>query len=214
AAAPHQLPYLAILGVPLAAGIAGAVRRSGPQGSWLTGLVIMTALWSGGNRAVDAVGALGRLHAAVDTPRGVDEALARAKSGDVVWLVAPALQADDDKTDTSAVLWRIPPWNRMPRAQRVPFEYADWRYGQPRTVRGVDIHTSTELHAAAFDHVALASLEQGASIWVVLYDHGPATGLQARVVRTLRPYSATQDAMPTSLGLGDDHIWHVTGLAR
>jgi hypothetical protein len=213
AAAPHQLPYLALLGVPVAAGVGEAVRRVGRAGPALAGLVVVAALGAGGVQARDAGVGLRTLAAAQDVPRGVDRALAGAQPGDVVWLVAPALQADDDKTDTSAVLWRVPPWTWMPRARRVPFEYRDWRYGQPRTAGGVDLHTSTELHAGAFDHVALAALDAGAAVWVVLYDHAPATGLDARVGRTLRAYTHEQARVPTQHGLGDDLVWHITGRA-
>jgi hypothetical protein len=213
AAAPHQLPYLAILGVPLAAGVAGAVARAGGGGPGVAVLVAVVALGLGGKGAHDAFGAVSALLAAQAEPRGVDRALAQAAPGDVVWLVAPALQADDDKSDTSAVLWRIPPWTPMPRAMRVPFEYRDWRYGQPRTVAGVDLHTSTELDAAAFDHVAVSALGAGADVWVVLYDHAPATGLEDRLARALRPYARTHVALPTHGGLGDDHVWHLSGRA-
>lgn len=211
AAAPHQLPYLAILGVPVAAGVAGAIERAGRAGPGLAGLVALVALGVGGQAAVTEARAVSALAAAQRAPRGVDSALAGAVPGDVLWLVAPALQADDDKSDSSAILWRFPPWRAMPRAARVPFEYRDWRYGQPRTVGGVDLHTTTELDPAAFDHVALSTLASGGSVWVVLYDHAPATGLEDRLTRTLRPYARTHAAVPTRGGLGDDQVWHVTG---
>ena len=76
----------------------------------------------------------------------------------------------------------------MPITRPVDFEYKDYRYGQPRRIDGIDVHTSTELESAPFDHVARAALDRGQRVWLVLYDHGPASGLEARVRRVLSPY--------------------------
>lgn len=213
AAAPHQLPYLAILGVPLSAGLPAGLRRVGRAGRVMSFLAVGGMLAMAGLEGRDSARGVSGLVAAQSERRGVDLVLEAAVPGDVVWLVAPALQADDDKSDTSPILWRIPPWTWMPRARRVPFEYRDWRYGQPRSVDGRALHTSTELHEGAFDHVALQALGTGGSVWVVLYDHAPATGLDGRVERTLRPYSSTVTRLPTRSGLGDDLVWHITGRA-
>jgi hypothetical protein len=148
-----------------------------------------------------------------DPPRAVDEVLAASEPGDVVWLVAPALQPDDDKTATSKVLSHMTPWTPMPMDARVDFEYRDWRYGQPRRWRGRTVHTSTELYAGPFDHVAAEALDRGATIWVVLYEHGPATGLDQRVERVLQPYAAAGSIWPVEQGLGDDLLWQVLGRA-
>ena len=101
----------------------------------------------------------------------------------------------------------------MPMDQRVAFEYRDWRYGQPRRWRGRTVHTSTELYAAPFDQVAAEALSRGASIWVVLYEHGPATGLDVRVEQVLQPYETTESVWPVDQGLGDDRLWRVSGRA-
>jgi hypothetical protein len=127
-------------------------------------------------------------------------------------LVAPALQPDDDKTDTSAVMWRISPLERMPIARPIPFEYTDYRFGHPRDWRGRVIHTSTELDEQAFDAVAAARLEAGGAVWVVLYDHAPAHGLKARVERAMRPYVSETRAVGTDDGLGTDWLFVVEGL--
>lgn len=206
AAAGHQLPYLLFFG-PLGAVAVG--QASQRWRSVAVGVGVVCAV-----RAALLLPSVGEAAGVLrDPPRAIDQAVAQSAPGDLLWLVAPALQPDDDKSATSPVLWRISPWARMPLDQRVPFEVRDWRYGQPRAWRGRTVHTSTELYPAPFDHVAAEALDRGASIWVVLYEHGPATGLDDRVERVLRPYAATPSVWPVENGLGDDILWVVTGRA-
>jgi hypothetical protein len=213
AAAPHQLPYLALLEVPLAVGLGTWVARAGRSRwmAWVAGGVLVLLLSA---RAVtESARDLAALYSDQTTERGIDRVLSAAAPGDTVWLVAPALQADDDKAATSAVLWRIRPWSPMPMARPVAFDFQDWRYGQPRTWRGLTVHTSTELAEAPFDHIAVAALDAGARVWVVLYEHGPAAGLEDRVTRALRPYTTTRQPVSVSSGLGDDLVWRLDGVA-
>jgi len=208
AAAPHQRPYLLLLAPPLALGVGQVARLGRLAGGGV-------ALLCAGLAVVAATDNL-RLHidlrAQQSAPRAIDRALEGSAPGDVLWLVSPALQADDDKTATSAVLWRLGPAAWLPIAQPVDFEYRDWRYGQPRAWRGRTVHTSTELYAGPFDHAVGPAVAAGRRVWVVLYDHGPATGLDARVARLLRPYAVTEQRLPTEHGLGDDHLFVVSGL--
>ena len=71
------------------------------------------------------------------------------------------------------------------------------------------VHTSTELDAAAFDQIAAHRFSEGGQLWVVLYDHAPASGLQARVERALRPYARTAWDVGTDEGLGVDWLVRV-----
>ena len=204
AAAGHQLPYLLFFGPLAAVGVGQAAERWRGL-AWGVGAACVV-------RGALLLPQLTEVRSLVaDPPRAVDQVLSSAAEGDVVWLVAPALQPDDDKTATSPVLARLGPWTSMPMDPRVPFEYRDWRYGQPRRWRGRTVHTSTELYAAPFDQVAAEALGRGASLWVVLYEHGPATGLDLRVERVLQPYTTTQTVWPVEQGLGDDRLWQVTG---
>ncbi len=204
AAAGHQLPYLLFFGPVAAVGVGQAVER------WRSAAVLVGAACA--VRGALLLPQLAEVRSVVsDPPRAVDAALVESKEGDIVWLVAPALQPDDDKSATSPVLSRVGPWTAMPMDQRVSFEYRDWRYGQPRRWRGRTVHTSTELYAAPFDHVAAEALAREASVWVVLYEHGPATGLDLRVERVLQPYATTHSVWSVDQGLGDDHLWQVTG---
>ena len=100
----------------------------------------------------------------------------------------------------------------MKLARPVPFEYKDYRYGQPRIWNEKTIHTSTELDAAAFDHVAEATFKKGRRIWLVMYDHSPATGLMERIERTLQPYKSTWTTVGEDRGLGPDKLAIVEGL--
>jgi hypothetical protein len=146
------------------------------------------------------------------TERGIDFAIANAQVGDTVWLVSPALEADDDKTAMSSVLWRLRPWLAMPIGRPVDFEYKDYRYGQPREWNGLMVHSSTELDAAAFDHVARSRFGTGGRMWVVLYDYTPATGLTERLERVLQPYDATWHSVGVDRGLGVDQVSVLGGL--
>jgi len=148
----------------------------------------------------------------LSTERSVDLAIANAEEGDTIWLVSPALQTDDDKTATGEVMWRFRPWHTMAIARPVSFEYKDYRYGQPRSWNQVTLHSSTELDEAAFDHVATASIERGATVWLVLYDHGPATGLDKRILRTLEPYEYSWQWVGADRGLGVDGLARIEGV--
>jgi hypothetical protein len=206
AAAAHQRPYLGLVAPVAAVAIGVAVQRR----PWMMAVVAVLCTVRGARFAADDVARFRTIIADLATVRGVDVALEGAAPGDTVWLVSPALQTDDDKTASSSVLWRLRPWQAMPIAGNRAFEYKDYRYGQPRQVAGVNIHTSTELYAAPFDHIASQASEAGSQLWVVVYDHGPATGLMERVQRVLQPYEVAWSAVGKDRGLGVDRV----GLVR
>lgn len=215
AAAPHQRPYLDLLGPSAALAVATAVGLA-PEGRWrrLAGAVVL--LLCLGRGVVGLGEELQRLRDIRDDlgrERALDVALRESVPGDTLWLVSPALQSDDDKTAIGPLMWRLSPWAPMPIARPVAFEYADYHYGQPREVRGRVVHTSTELDEAAFDHVAGAALTRG-RIFVVLADHAPAGGLQSRVERSLRPYRVEVEEVGLDRGLGVDRLYRVRGLAE
>ncbi len=208
AAAAHQRPYLGIVAPAAAVAIAQASARY----RWLAGAVVLLCVVRG-VRFGEAD--LRRTAAVIDdvaTLRGVDVAFEGSSEGDTVWLVSPALQTDDDKTASSGVFWRMRPWISSPIARPVKFEYKDYRYGHPRQFDGRVVHSSTELHEAPFDHVAQAALERGRALYVVIYDHSPATGLVQRVERVLQPYEVTWQDVGEDRGLGRDKVAVVKGL--
>lgn len=207
AAAPHQFPYLLLLGPPIA--MAARAARLRPL---LVALCLIRAARLGAEEAE----AVAVLRGDLAQERAADRAREASAPGATLWLVSPAIEPDDDKSAMSPVLWRFPPWLRAPVARPVSFEYSDPRYGQPRWMDGRVVHTSTELDPGAFDHVAGAALAGGQTLWVVLYDHGPAAGLAARVERVLRPYRATEISgvweADRERELGPDRLWRVEGL--
>jgi hypothetical protein len=211
-ASAEQLQYLPLLGPPVAVliGVAVTELRSARLHAWMVGLVILAC----GSRAVrfmvDESHRLSAIAADQQTPRGVDLAVSSSRPGDTLWLVAPANEADDDKTATAPALWRISPTSSMPLAYPVDFEYVDYRYGQPREWEGRIVHTSTELYAAPFDHAVSATLAAGGEIWVVLYEHGHADGLVDRVERVLRPYEVEYTEVPR--GDHPERVYRVRGL--
>jgi hypothetical protein len=207
AAAAHQRPYLGLIApaAAVAVGVASEKRR------WLLPLIMLLCVVRGGRFAAQDIERVRAIMTDLETPRGIDMALKLSEAGDTVWLVSPALQTDDDKSAYSSVLWRIRPWSSMPIARPVDFEYKNYRYGQPREFDGLTIHTSTELDDASFDHVAEEAIQRGARIWLVLYDHGPASGLVERVERTLQPYSYSWTAVGEDLGLGVDKVATIRG---
>lgn len=203
-AAAHQFPYLSLLAVPLAAAWAG-VRGRG----WAA-LALGAGLAGAGPLVAADLKRLAAVRADLSRPRAIDRALEQAACGDLLWLVSPALHADDDKTDTSAVLWRLQPWRPMPRATHVHHDLADWRYGHPRWAGGLELRTSTELAWGPLDAVLAAAQARGAGAWVVLYDHAPAAGLDERVRRALRAWAPVQtEQVGADLGLGVDLLMHI-----
>jgi hypothetical protein len=208
AAAAHQRPYLGLL-APIAAVAVGRAVVHRPRLAWV---IIALCLVRGVRFAASDLVRLQAIAADQERPRAIDQAIALSAPGDTLWLVAPALHPDDDKTDTSAVLWRLRPWERMPIVRPVEMEYKDYRFGHPRGWRGRVVHTSTELDPAAFDAVAAQRLAAGGRLWVVLYDHSPAEGLGARVERVLRPYRTESVAVGSDQGLGVDMLHQVAGL--
>ncbi len=217
AAAPHQRPYLALLGPAAAVAVAQGLARlrphlPRPMGPTLVAVVLLFCGMRGAAVAVIGIQRLQAVAADQQRPRALDVALADSRPGDTIWIVVPALEADDDKTATGPLMWRLRPWRAMPIARPVAFEYTDFRYGQPRLYDGRTVHSSTELHPRTFDHVAAAALAQG-RLWVVLADHGPATGLVERVERALRPYTWTGEDVGEDVGLGVDRLYRVEGVA-
>ncbi len=202
-AAPHQFQYLALLSAPFAIGF---VRLFGPSpravllASLLCLLTALPLLHSD-------LEALRSIHRDFGQERAIDRALSRARPGDLLYLLAPALQDDDDKTDFSPVIWRFPPWTRFPPIRPVAFDRTDWRYGQPHSWRGLHIHTATELWTAPFDQLVDAAFQRSATVHLVLYDHAPATGLEQRVSRALRIYQPELHRFPRTSALGDDLLF-------
>lgn len=228
AAADHQRPYLVVFGPVVAVALgSGVLRLPSVQRRWvalvLGGLVAVQA----GRAIQGSLGPALTLAAAQERSRGIDRVLAEAQEGDTLWLLAPALRPDDDKTATAPVLWRLRPWRPMPIARLVAFDYVDYRYGQPRRWGALTVHTSVELTDAVFDQVVGATLAAGARTWLVVYEHAPATGLATRVARTLRPYETVSwrvefPVQPGMLGsedlggselLGEDLVVRIDGLA-
>lgn len=212
-AASHQRPYLGLLGPPavvLLGQALGAVRSK----RWRRGLAAAVVVLCGvraGLWGSEEAGRLASIRADLAVPRGIDAAWTKSAPGDAVWLIAPALQADDDKTDHSSVLWRLRPWWSMPRVAPpgLTIDDTDWLYGHPRRVQGRSVHTATEVSARHFDHAAGAVLEAGSTVYVVLYDHAPAAGLVERTERVLRAYRTERQVVSRSSGLGDDIVWTV-----
>ena len=177
-------------------------------------LLLVVAVLCGLRGARFAVDDAERMSAVMDdltVTRSVDVAIETSDKGDTIWLISPALQTDDDKTATGSVMWRFRPWAMMPIARPVLFEYKDYRYGQPRIWQQRTIHSSTELDAAAFDHVAQAVFSEGHRVLIVLYDYAPAAGLVERVERTLQPYQYEWRTVGLDVGLGADRVAIVEG---
>ncbi|MCB9777426.1 MAG: hypothetical protein H6742_02555 [Alphaproteobacteria bacterium] len=216
AAAPHQRPYLDLLGPPAAVAVGWAVQRipaALPRRAVAVAIGLL-CLARGGDAAWTELERIERIRLDLGRQRALDVALAESAPGDTLWVVVPALEPDDDKSAIGPLMWRLPPWAPMPIARPVPFEYVDYRYGQPRGFRGRVVHTSTELDEQAFDHVASAVLPPAGEgrVFVVLADHGPATGLIDRVERALRPYRLDARVVGDDVGLGADRLYLLTGL--
>ncbi len=189
-AASHQQPYWLLLGPPVAL----ALPRVAGLGAGLYGLVLASSL---------TLQPASELRQARHHPRGLDTALAASQPGDAIWLLAPALMPDDDKTMDSDVLWRFAPWRRMP-PWRGAFEFTDYKFGQPRVMDGRIVHTTTSLQPAVVDAVLRWHTEAGRSAFFVLYDHSPARDYTGMLERTLQPWSPRCVEVGEDRGLGAD----------
>ena len=154
-AAPHQFPYWLAFIPPLAL----LVEASGLRRMAL-GLAVVQGLWwtAYEARRVELI--------AFDNQRAVDAALERAVAGDGIYLLAPPLRNDDDKGASSPVLWRFPPWQRMPAAQPYAFAHDDFRHGQPRAVGDLTVYVNDSVRDELSQAIAAHD-----TLWLVVYEH-------------------------------------------
>jgi len=208
-AAPHQFPYWSLL-MPMGAVLAGVAVSRLP--GWWVGVAALALLqlWLAG-RAVEHD--LRHCWRDLHRPRAIDAALDRALPGDGLWLVSPALQPDDDKRAISPSVWRLRPWLPMPMVEPFPMEYTDYRYGQPRLYQGITVYSFTDFWPDRMDAILRHHTEQGQTVWIALYDHGPAQGYPDRLRRTLRPWSYEDEQVGADDGLGVDWLFSVHGRA-
>ena len=224
-AAPHQAPYWLALSAPVAI----LVSKEKVRLSYFVAAVGFFVVVRGESVAAQAIiDDLGRA-------RGVDKMISEAHSSDVFWLVAPSLTPDDDKRDTSAVLWRfspatkMPPWrgpSSMDEGDHWSFEYTDWRYGQPRMYNDNVIHTSVDLvegtieegcirtfdSRAPFEETTIRHLGDGRRVWVLLYDYSPACDAIGGVMYAMSPFSFSCERVGDDVGLGADMLCLVDGV--
>jgi hypothetical protein len=208
-AAPHQFPYQSLL-MPAGAVLVGiaAARLRG----WWIGAAALAVLQ--GWLAIRVVHFdLARTWRDLQRHRGIDEVLARARPGDGIWLVSPALEPDDDKRAISPSLWRIEPWRPLPMVKPFPMEYTDYRYGQPRLYEGLIVYSFTDFWPARMDAILEHHIDSGQRVWVALYDHGPAADYPDRLRRLLRPWSYEEQPVGTDGGLGIDVVMLIDGRA-
>lgn len=202
-AAVHQQPYWLLLGPPVAA-LLGAV----PGVGWSVALLGL-GVWGPGERE-----RVEQVRRDRERPRAIDHVLAEAAPGDALWLLSPALKPDDDKTDTSDVLWRFSPWVaarpwRGDEDGAAGFEYVDYAYGQPRVLGGRIVHTSTDLWPEALGDALDRHRAASRAVWFVLYDHGPANDYDGMLQRRLAGRNTSCRYFGEDVGLGTDMICEV-----
>ncbi len=205
--AAHQQPYWVAVGPPLAVALGAGLRPV----AWLAALA---GLW-GVQAEVVRLQELGQDRG---RERAIDQVLRQLAPGDALWLLAPALMPDDDKTMTSDVLWRWSPWDPAPAWRGYPpasaeapaFEFADYGFGQPRVFDGVVVHSTTDLWQEQLDQVLAWHLGAGHAVWFVLYDHGPAADYPGLLQDRLSAYGAVPLPTGDDAGLGRDYVVRVT----
>ena len=203
-AAPHQQPYWLLTSVAVA-GLWGAAPRLMLAVALMVSMAQLRPLFE------DASGLWQRL----GWDRGVDQALLGSRPGDALWLLAPGLAPDDDKRQSSDVLWRFDPFAPAPPwrgdGDQPSFEYTDYGFGQPRWLGGRVVHTSTDLWPAQLDAALGWHLDAGRRVWFVLYDHSPAYDYEGKLTRALRPYAHRCVSVGDDHGLGQDLLCVVEG---
>ena len=207
-AAPHQFPYLVLLGLPwaLLAGRAGVGRFA----RLASVLVWCAILLHGGVALISQGRSLSSLARGVQAPHALDLALAEAStlwtcvgtpspecSGDAVYLLLPRRADDDDKRVISSTLWRVRPWRRLPAVQPYAFDWGDHRHGQPRLHKGRVLYVE--------DHVRSQVLEATAAhrrLWLVL--DAPVDSGEGRALAALLGRPGEQVA-------GEGTLWRLEG---
>ncbi|HCH62132.1 MAG TPA: hypothetical protein DFR83_04960 [Deltaproteobacteria bacterium] len=184
-AAPHQFPYLLTLLPPLALCVAAV-----PKAAWIfVPLALVQAGWQlafDGRRVQDLATDVSAESRAVDVALGAlavpwtcpGTTLEPGCAGDALVLLRPPGRNDDDKTRTSAVLWRIRPWWSAPRIQlpEVPLGSNDHRHGQPRLVNLAGGPFAIYVH----DQVRPTLSEvygRHRAVWLVVSDVGPQSSM-------------------------------------
>ena len=91
------------------------------------------------------------------------------------------------------------------------FEFADYRYGQPRLFDGRVTHQTTDLNAEITAEVIDWHLAAARKVWFVLYDHGPADDYPGMLAETLSPFLTRCEWVGGDVGLGVDQLCVVEG---
>ncbi len=174
-AAPHQFPYVALLGPPFALLVAAGARAR-----WAVAAVATISVLGGLGTARLDLTALADLPPSA--PRAIDVALsemtapyrceagtppAPSCAGDAVYLLAPPGLNDDDKRRNSTVLWRLPPWRAMPRVRPHDMAWGAHRFGQPRLVGGHVVYLNDHLRPTLAQAIAAHP-----RLWLVVYEQG------------------------------------------
>jgi len=189
-AAPHQFPYAALLGPPFALLVAAGARTRPAVG----GVAAIAVLGGLGTLRLDLAGLADLPPSA---PRAIDVALAEMTAsytceadtppgpscaGDALYLLAPPGLNDDDKRRNSTVLWRLPPWQTMPRVRPHDMDWGAHRFGQPRLVGGHVVYLNDHLRPSLAQAIAAHP-----RLWLVVYEQGRraefTTAVQALVGR-------------------------------
>jgi hypothetical protein len=185
-AAPHQFPYLTLLGPP-AALLAAAAMHDGRRR--LVALLLLGFLaLAAALRQQQALAVVWRDQAAA---RAIDVAQAASRPGDALWLITP-YHPDDDKSQVSPVLWRFRPWEPMPAARPLPFDRLDFRYGTPRWWRGRTLSLFTRIFPGPMLELLAHHAARGETVYITLYDAPAETHLAEELERLLGPRAAAR----------------------
>ena len=84
---------------------------------------------------------------------------------------------DDDKNRISVPLWRLEPWQRMPRVQPYTFDHHDYVHGQPRLVDGYTVYVHDEPRSSLE-----VLLRAHSRVFLVVYEQGQRTQFSTELV--------------------------------
>jgi len=160
-AAPHQFPYYLALTLPSAMLVAAGAQSQRAL-RFVAGLAALQAIWLLWLNGSSYLSLVQDKHQS----RAIDVALSEASPGDGIYLLAPPLLEDDDKSAHSGVLRRISPWQKLPTTQPYPFDYLNHHHGHPRNLNGITIYVNDHSREA-LTH-AIAAHE---TLFVVVYEH-------------------------------------------
>lgn len=120
---------------------------------------------------------------------------------EVLWLISPPRYEDDDKRAFdpvyTALSWSTP--CRFYQPPDFPFEYVDYRFGQPYTCGDTVLYTFTEVYSTTLPQLLAHHHKRGERVTILLYDYADAQDYKRRLSLLLEGLAHTCESVHQTL---------------